>query len=166
MYRWTRIIRETLVQCTERQRIKSWFWLTFCTSSPHGRQVFVSWSELITTVKGFIYFMYMIQFQHVKIWRVFAFLLFQLNFILFVNIVRVLATKIRETNAGRYDTRKQYRFEMTFSVTPLIHPVLRVAVCSKCLCMSLLVNADNSPFHSPDASVRCCVRLLSCFLRT
>ncbi|XP_041119030.1 parathyroid hormone 2 receptor-like isoform X1 [Polyodon spathula] len=32
-----------------------------------------------------------------------------LNFILFLNIVRVLATKIRETNAGRYDTRKQYR---------------------------------------------------------
>ncbi|XP_056303904.1 parathyroid hormone 2 receptor [Danio aesculapii] len=32
-----------------------------------------------------------------------------LNFFLFVNIVRVLATKIRETNAGRYDTRKQYR---------------------------------------------------------
>uniref|UniRef100_A0A8C7S446 Parathyroid hormone 2 receptor b n=1 Tax=Oncorhynchus mykiss TaxID=8022 RepID=A0A8C7S446_ONCMY len=32
-----------------------------------------------------------------------------LNFILFVNIVRVLATKIRETNAGRYDTRKQCR---------------------------------------------------------
>ncbi|KAJ8388365.1 hypothetical protein AAFF_G00133910 [Aldrovandia affinis] len=32
-----------------------------------------------------------------------------LNFILFVNIVRVLATKIRETNAGRFDTRKQYR---------------------------------------------------------
>ncbi|KAM9804969.1 parathyroid hormone 2 receptor [Neosynchiropus ocellatus] len=32
-----------------------------------------------------------------------------LNFILFVNIVRVLATKIRETNAGRYDNRKQYR---------------------------------------------------------
>lgn len=39
-------------------------------------------------------------------------LLFQLNFILFVNIVRVLATKIRETNAGRYDTRKQYRFAL------------------------------------------------------
>lgn len=34
---------------------------------------------------------------------------FQLNFILFLNIVRVLAMKIRETNAGRYDTRKQYR---------------------------------------------------------
>ncbi|XP_016138099.1 parathyroid hormone 2 receptor-like [Sinocyclocheilus grahami] len=32
-----------------------------------------------------------------------------LNFFLFVNIVRVLATKIRETNAGRYDTHKQYR---------------------------------------------------------
>ncbi|KAK1165880.1 parathyroid hormone 2 receptor-like isoform X1 [Acipenser oxyrinchus oxyrinchus] len=32
-----------------------------------------------------------------------------LNFILFLNIVRVLATKIRETNAGRYDMRKQYR---------------------------------------------------------
>lgn len=44
-----------------------------------------------------------------KSFSIFA-LLFQLNFILFVNIVRVLATKIRETNAGRYDTRKQYRF--------------------------------------------------------
>lgn len=49
------------------------------------------------------------------LWIVFCFLLFpspldQLNFILFVNIVRVLATKIRETNAGRYDTRKQYRY--------------------------------------------------------
>lgn len=161
MYRWQRIIRNTLVQRTERQWIKSWVWLTFCTFQP-----FVSWLELITTVKGFIYFMYMIQFQNVSLWRVFSFLLFQLNFILFVNIVRVLATKIRETNAGRYDTRKQYRFEMTFSVTPLIHPVLRVGVCSKCLCMSLLVNAssaDNSLFHSPAASVRCCVRLLSCF---
>lgn len=33
----------------------------------------------------------------------------QLNFILFLNIVRVLATKLRETNAGRCDTRQQYR---------------------------------------------------------
>lgn len=41
---------------------------------------------------------------------------FQLNFILFVNIVRVLATKIRETNAGRYDTRKQYRFVMRWTI--------------------------------------------------
>ncbi|TSK67220.1 Parathyroid hormone 2 receptor [Bagarius yarrelli] len=36
-----------------------------------------------------------------------------LNFLLFVNIVRVLATKIRETNAGRYDTRKQYSIPHT-----------------------------------------------------
>ncbi|EMP24300.1 Parathyroid hormone 2 receptor, partial [Chelonia mydas] len=33
----------------------------------------------------------------------------QLNFILFLNTVRVLATKIWETNAVGYDTRKQYR---------------------------------------------------------
>lgn len=33
----------------------------------------------------------------------------QLNFVLFINIVRVLATKLRETNAGRCDTRQQYR---------------------------------------------------------
>ncbi|XP_051884263.1 parathyroid hormone 2 receptor-like isoform X3 [Pristis pectinata] len=32
-----------------------------------------------------------------------------INFIFFVNIIRVLATKLRETNAGRYDARKQYR---------------------------------------------------------
>ncbi|XP_006140128.1 parathyroid hormone 2 receptor [Tupaia chinensis] len=32
-----------------------------------------------------------------------------LNFILFLNTVRVLATKIRETNAVGHDTRKQYR---------------------------------------------------------
>lgn len=33
----------------------------------------------------------------------------QINFILFINIIRVLATKLRETNAGRCDTRQQYR---------------------------------------------------------
>ncbi|XP_072902928.1 parathyroid hormone 2 receptor-like isoform X2 [Hemitrygon akajei] len=32
-----------------------------------------------------------------------------INFFLFVNIVRILATKLRETNAGRYDAKKQYR---------------------------------------------------------
>ncbi|KAL7977795.1 hypothetical protein Chor_010747 [Crotalus horridus] len=31
------------------------------------------------------------------------------NFILFIKIIRVLATKLRETNAGRCDTRQQYR---------------------------------------------------------
>lgn len=33
----------------------------------------------------------------------------QINFLLFLNIVRVLATKLRETNARRCDTRQQYR---------------------------------------------------------
>ncbi|MED6233318.1 Parathyroid hormone/parathyroid hormone- peptide receptor, partial [Ataeniobius toweri] len=31
-----------------------------------------------------------------------------INFVLFLNIIRVLATKLRETNAGRCDTRQQY----------------------------------------------------------
>lgn len=34
----------------------------------------------------------------------------QVNFILFINIIRVLATKLRETNAGRCDSRQQYRW--------------------------------------------------------
>lgn len=34
----------------------------------------------------------------------------QVNFVLFLNIIRVLATKLRETNAGRCDTRQQYRY--------------------------------------------------------
>lgn len=34
----------------------------------------------------------------------------QVNFMLFLNIIRVLATKLRETNAGRCDTRQQYRY--------------------------------------------------------
>lgn len=37
----------------------------------------------------------------------------QVNFMLFLNIIRVLATKLRETNAGRCDTRQQYRCEAT-----------------------------------------------------
>lgn len=39
-----------------------------------------------------------------------CFSLFQVNFILFINIIRVLATKLRETNAGRCDSRQQYRW--------------------------------------------------------
>ncbi|TTB70986.1 Parathyroid hormone/parathyroid hormone-related peptide receptor [Bagarius yarrelli] len=33
----------------------------------------------------------------------------QINFLLFLNIIRVLATKLRESNAGRCDSRQQYR---------------------------------------------------------
>ncbi|XP_062056702.1 parathyroid hormone/parathyroid hormone-related peptide receptor isoform X3 [Lepus europaeus] len=57
-----------------------------------------------------------------------------LNFILFLNIVRVLATKLRETNAGRCDTRQQYR-------------------CSSprwCLCRSLASTTPSSwPCRTP-----------------
>uniref|UniRef100_A0A8C6I397 Parathyroid hormone/parathyroid hormone-related peptide receptor n=1 Tax=Mus spicilegus TaxID=10103 RepID=A0A8C6I397_MUSSI len=44
-----------------------------------------------------------------------------LNFILFINIIRVLATKLRETNAGRCDTRQQYRklLRSTLVLVPL-----------------------------------------------
>lgn len=36
-----------------------------------------------------------------------------MNFLLFLNIIRVLATKLRETNAGRCDTRQQYRYRVS-----------------------------------------------------
>ncbi|XP_075953365.1 parathyroid hormone/parathyroid hormone-related peptide receptor [Anarhichas minor] len=43
------------------------------------------------------------------------------NFMLFLNIIRVLATKLRETNAGRCDTRQQYRklLKSTLVLMPL-----------------------------------------------
>ncbi|XP_017810975.1 parathyroid hormone/parathyroid hormone-related peptide receptor isoform X4 [Papio anubis] len=62
-----------------------------------------------------------------------------LNFILFINIVRVLATKLRETNAGRCDTRQQYR-------------------CSNprwCSCPSLASTTSSSwPHHTPRSQGR------------
>lgn len=47
----------------------------------------------------------------IKLNCIFMFLFsLQVNFVLFLNIIRVLATKLRETNAGRCDTRQQYRY--------------------------------------------------------
>lgn len=34
----------------------------------------------------------------------------QVNFLLFINIIRVLASKLWETNTGKLDPRQQYRY--------------------------------------------------------
>ncbi|KAI5104592.1 parathyroid hormone/parathyroid hormone-related peptide receptor precursor, partial [Silurus meridionalis] len=53
-----------------------------------------------------------------------------INFLLFLNIIRVLATKLRESNAGRCDSRQQKLLKSTLVLMPLfgVHYIVFMAM--------------------------------------